>query len=604
MKTKTIKIKIIIMSTSKIVALFSLSLSFLLSLFSLSCSKDGNNKNPKLSEYEKGIRYLESGNYSEAYSTFESLVKKEGEKPEYLLGMVLASAASELSKLPEKVQKGLQLFSPKFNPDLEKIDAKQEQKLPGLNAILETLAKDLILDMIETNGPILLKVSEKIDENFVFPITFFPINFPETPFGFFGNWGYAEVNYLIAIGAYLASLIRFILSVNINAPISSYYAVNEFVKSKGGWGMFFGDPLNVGFRALAHLLNSSNSIFTLWSKENLLKAKEYGLIFAEHNKKTFESLLLNYKKRNRRENFVAFLDEEFRRYHIKFYVGGKVKIVDLPITQDFETIIKNAQILIDHLRGKNKEPIECSDIFGAIGSIIMFSVNSGFLTSAAQSSLKSGRGEEIAKFFKGAENLLGTFLILTSMCMADVVEIDINKLIDNFQGLRNLFPVWTYTSPRFDDSIWLEWECGTNSLKPDFSVLDPDEAYLQCLGRVPLKDSNHFSDQIVLGAGITQVAGVKVTRLSEPRCEQTFEECIKIYGGINPLQEGIPRDGQYSRVPYFLFQDPSFYGSLWINPQRIGVSFCGAPMERHMPEGIIGVCELNALIWYFYSKLF
>jgi hypothetical protein len=66
---------------------------------------------------------------------------------------------------------------------------------------------------------------------------------------------------------------------------------------------------------------------------------------------------------------------------------------------------------------------------------------------------------------------------------------------------------------------------------------------------------------------------VKVTRLSEPRCEQTFEECIKIYGGINPLQEGIPRDGQYSRLPYFLFQDPSFYGSLWINPQRIGISF-------------------------------
>ncbi len=199
---------------------------------------------------------------------------------------------------------------------------------------------------------------------------------------------------------------------------------------------------------------------------------------------------------------------------------------------------------------------------------------------------------------------MGTFLILTSICLADVVEIDINKLIDNFQGLRNLFPVWTYTSPQFDDSIWLEWECGTNSLKPDFSVLDPADGYLTCSKRAPLKDSNHFSDQIVLGAGITQVAGVKVTRLSEPRCEQTFEECIKLYGGINPLQEGIPRDGQYSRLPYFLFQDPSFYGSLWINPQRIGVSFCGAPMERHMPEGITGVCELNALIWYFYSQLF
>jgi hypothetical protein len=187
MKTKMIKMKIIIMNTSKIVAIFSLSLSFLLSLFFLSCSKDGNNKNPKLSEYEKGIRYLESGNYSDAYSTFESLVKKEGEKHEYLLGMVLASLVSEFSKLPEKVQRGLQMFSPKFNPDLEKIDTKQEQKLPGLNAILETLAKDLILDMIETNLPTLIKVSEKIDENFVFPITFLPINFPETPFGFFGN---------------------------------------------------------------------------------------------------------------------------------------------------------------------------------------------------------------------------------------------------------------------------------------------------------------------------------------------------------------------------------------------------------------------------------
>jgi tetratricopeptide (TPR) repeat protein len=603
MKTKMIKMKII-MSTSKIVALFSLSLSFLLSLFFLSCSKDGNNKNPKLSEYEKGLRYLESGNYSDAYNTFESLVKKEGEKPEYLLGMVLASAASEFSKLPEKVQRGLQMFSPKFNPDLEKIDTKQEQKLPGLNAILETFAKDLILDMIETNAPILLKVSEKIDENFVFPITFFPVNFPGTPFGFFGNWGDAEVNYIIAIGAYLASLIRFLLSVNINAPVSSYFAVDEFVKSKGGWGMFFGDPLNVGFRAIAYLLNSSNSIFTLWSKENLLKAKEYGLISNEHGKKTYESLLLNYKKRNRRENFVAFFDEEFRRIHMKVYVGGEVKILDLTFTQDFETIIKDAQKLIDHLRGKNKEPIECSHVFWGINVLISSIVNSGFILSAAQSSLKSGRGEEIAKFFEGAENLLGTLLILTSICLADVVEIDINKLVDNFQGLRNLFPVWTFTSPQFDDSIWLEWECGTNSLKPDFSVLDPVQAYLQCSKRATLKDSNHFSDQIVLGAGITQVAGVKVTRLSEPRCEQTFEECIKIYGGINPLQEGIPRDGQYSRVPYFLFQDPSFYGSLWINPQKIGVSFCGAPMERHMPEGIIGVCELNALIWYFYSQLF
>jgi tetratricopeptide (TPR) repeat protein len=605
MKTKMIKMKIIIMNTSKIVAIFSLSLSFLLSLFFLSCSKDENNKNPKLSEYEKGIRYLESGNYSDAYSTFENLVKKEGEKPEYLLGMALASVASEFSKLPEKVQRGLQMFSPKFNPDLEKIDTKQERKLAGLNAVLETFAKDLILDMIETNLPILIKVSEKIDENFVFPITFLPVNFPGTPFGFFGNWGYAEVNHLIDIGAYLAIFIRFILSVNINAPISSYFAVDEFVKSKGGWGMFFGDPLNVGFRAIAYLLNSSNSIFTLWSKENLLKAKEYGLISAEHFKRTYESLLLNYKKRNRRENFVAFFDEEFKRIHLKVQVGGEVKILDMTFTQqDFETIIKNAQRLIDHLKGKNKEPIECSHIFGGISNIVGFFVNSGFLLSAAQSSLKSGRGEEIAKFFEGAENLLGTFLILTSICLSNVVEIDINKLIDNFQGLRNLFPVWTFTSSQFDDSIWLEWECGTNSLKPDFSVLDPVEAYLQCSKRATLKDSNHFSDQIVLGAGITQVAGVKVTRLSEPRCEQTFEECIKIYGGINPLQEGIPRDGQYSRVPYFLFQDPSFYGSLWINPQRIGISFCGAPMERHMPEGIMGVCELNALIWYFYSQLF
>jgi hypothetical protein len=604
-KTKMIKMKIIIMNTSKIVALFSLSLSFLLSPLFLSCSKDGNNKNPKLSEYEKGLRYLESGNYSDAYSTFENLVKKEGEKPEYLLGMALASVASEFSKFPEKVQRGLQMFSPKFNPDLEKIDTKQEQKLPGLNAILETFAKDLILDMIETNLPILIKVSEKIDENFVFPITFLPVNFPGTPFGFFGNWGYAEVNFLASLGAYLAFLIRFILSVNINAPVSSYFAVNEFVKSKGGWGMFFADPLNVGFRAIAYLLNSSNSIFTLWSKENLLKAKEYGLISAEHVKKTFESLFLNYKKRNRRENFVWFFDEEFRRIHAKVYVGGEVKILGGGITQqDFETSIKYAQKLIDHLKGKNKEPIECSLLFWGIINITSFFVNSGFILSAVQSSIKSGRGENIAKFFEGAENLLGTFLILTSICMSAVVEIDINKLVDNFQGLRNLFPVWTYTSPQFDDSIWLEWECGTNSLKPDFSVLDPAGAYLQCSKRATLKDSNHFSDQIVLGAGITQVAGVKVTRLSEPRCEQTFEECIKIYGGINPLQEGIPRDGQYSRIPYFLFQDPSFYGSLWINPQKIGVSFCGAPMERHMPEGIIGVCELNALIWYFYSQLF
>jgi hypothetical protein len=605
MKTKMIKMKIIIiMNTSKIMALFSLFLSFLLSPFFLSCSKDGNNKNPKLSEYEKGIRYLESGNYSEAYSTFENLVKKEGEKPEYLLGMVLASLASEFSKLPEKVQRGLQMFSPKFNPDLEKIDTKQEQKLPGLNAILETFAKDLILDMIETNLPTLIKVSEKIDENFVFPITFLPVNFPGTPFGFFGNWGDAEVNYIIATGAYLASLIRFLLSVNINAPVSSYFAVNEFVKSKGGWGMFFGDPLNVGFRAIAYLLNSSNSIFTLWSKENLIKAKEYGLISVEHDKKAFESLLLNYKKRNRRENFVAFFDEEFKRDHIKVYVGGEVKILDLTFTQDFETIIRADQRVIDHFRGKNKEPIECSAFYDRLGDVVGFFVSSGFILSAAQSSIKSGRGESIAKFFEGAENLLGTLLILTSICLADVVEIDINKLVENFQGLRNLFPVWTFTSSQFDDSIWLEWECGTNSLKPDFSVLDPAEAYLQCSKRATLKDSNHFSDQIVLGAGITQVAGVKVTRLSEPRCEQTFEECIKIYGGINPLQEGIPRDGQYSRVPYFLFQDPSFYGSLWINPQRIGVSFCGAPMERHMPEGIMGVCELNALIWYFYSQLF
>jgi tetratricopeptide (TPR) repeat protein len=613
MKTKMIKMKIIIMNTSKIVAIFSLSLSFLLSLFFLSCSKDGTvsifnsgnkDKNPKLSEYEKGLRYLESGNYSDAYSTFENLVKKEGEKPEYLLGMALASVASEFSKLPEKVQRGLQMFSPKFNPDLEKIDTKQEQKLPGLNAILETFAKDLILDMIETNLPTLIKVSEKIDENFVFPITFLPVNFPGTPFGFFGNWGYAEVNFLAGLGAYLAFLIRFILSVNINAPISSYFAVNEFVKSKGGWGIFFADPLNVGFRAIAHLLNSSNSIFTLWSKENLLKAKEYGLISVEYDKKTYESLLLNYKKRNRRENFVAFFDEEFKRIHMKVYVGGEVKILDFTSTQDYETIIRSDQEVIDHFRGKNKEPIRCSAFYDRLGDVVGFFVSSGFVLSAAQSSIKSGRGESIAKFFEGTKNLLGIFLILTSICMADVVEIDINKLVDNFQGLRNLFPVWTFTSSQFDDSIWLEWECGTNSLKPDFSVLDPAGAYLQCSKRATLKDSNHFSDQIVLGAGITQVAGVKVTRLSEPRCEQTFEECIKLYGGINPLQEGIPRDGQYSRVPYFLFQDPSFYGSLWINPQRIGVSFCGAPMERHMPEGITGVCELNALIWYFYSQLF
>jgi hypothetical protein len=314
--------------------------------------------------------------------------------------------------------------------------------------------------------------------------------------------------------------------------------------------------------------------------------------------------LLNYKKRNRRENFVAFFDEEFKRYHMKVYVGGEVKILDFTFTQDFETIIKANQRVIDHFRGKNKEPIECSAFYDRLGDVVGFFVSSGFILSAAQSSIRSGGVEEIAKFFEGAENLLGIFLILTSICLADVVEIDINKLIDNFQGLRNLFPVWTFTSPQFDDSIWLEWECGTNSLKPDFSVLDPAQAYLQCSKRAPLKDSNHFSDQIVLGAGITQVAGVKVTRLSEPRCEQTFEECIKLYGGINPLQEGIPRDGQYSRLPYFLFQDPSFYGSLWINPQRIGISFCGAPMERHMPEGITGVCELNALIWYFYSQLF
>lgn len=386
----------------------------------------------------------------------------------------------------------------------------------------------------------------------------------------------------------------------MNAPVSAYLNINNFVLSRGGWAYFLADPLNVGFRALAALLNSSTQVFTLWSKDNLEIAKNSAMNAAEYYGLASLALLREAKKGNRREKFVAYFDEKFLRVHIKVIAGKDVRVMDLAHTSGLQEAYQNSQEVVKHLKGELKEPIRCSVIFGILGSAVAFTTVSGLIGSAVESSVQSGL-REVSDFLRGGANLLDFFFLLFSICSSDAIEIDMRNLFENFGGLRKLIPVWTYTSSQFGDSIWMEWECGGNSLSPKFEVLDPATGYLTCARRALLTDSEHFTDRITIGAGIMEVAGVPVTQVSEPRCDLPFEDCIKLYGGINPITS-VPRDGESSRLPYFLFQDPSFFNSLYINPERVGKTFCGAPSSRHIPRGVTGVCEINALLWHFSPK--
>lgn len=169
------------------------------------------------SPYEQAKQYLANGDYSNAYTLFNQLIEKEGEKPEYLLGIALTNLASELAKLPEKIRDSFSLFgSPKLKEKLKEIESKQ---VGGLNTVLEGFIRKIMLDAIELNLPILYKVASKIDENFMFDITAVTVKFPNSTFAFLGAYGDVEVFYLISILEYLRFLLRFILSINVNAPV-------------------------------------------------------------------------------------------------------------------------------------------------------------------------------------------------------------------------------------------------------------------------------------------------------------------------------------------------------------------------------------------------
>lgn len=146
----------------------------------------------------------------------------------------------------------------------------------------------------------------------------------------------------------------------------------------------------------------------------------------------------------------------------------------------------------------------------------------------------------------------------------EVFKLNLKALLQN--DLRDMLPAWT------PENFVIEWECGADWIEGEISNLGDD---FKC--KTEPIDSTHFYRELELK--VISVGGVPA-------------------GGRNPLYpDGIPKDGVSARTPYILFQDPSFGGALKINMKALfGRNPCGPQVYMHKPEGLEGICELNALL--------
>ncbi len=560
--------------------------------------------------YKMALSKLESAEYVEAMELFSKLMKEEGEKREYLIGYALSKMALTLSEFPRKLKEQLDRFSGVLRSAPPNTYLTQQRKLSQkqvrkglISSFIETTIRSLVLDGVEIALPYYEKGLEKVDETFVLDVKGIPIAFEEEPLYFKGKFGDVEAWEVYAITQYLRGILYLILSVNFDLRIGDMLEADQFVKEKGGWYMFFADHWNVGFPVIAYLLNKNTNFLRTLYKDYIRESLEY-------LKKSMEaygemlSIIPSYmRKKERRIGFMAEFDETFSKMTLILKRGNEEKKYEFMVG----AWVKDARKIIDEIKGhlERGDPpyVDCEAAAWALGSFFYFSSSALF---SAGSEDVSETLPNIGEALRGASTLTQLIQNLVSFCIATKFD------FRNFPNLdvRGGLPVWTFTSAEVgEDNFWFEGECGLNSLnfrdEDKKELIDPAN-YPDCKPRVPLEDSKHFTAPITIGTGIYEIAGVPVTQpAGECEADEDLEYCLDLWGGINPFAgKGIPEDGIATRRLYYLWQDPSFGSTVYIDFSKIQskralrmIQNCGVePKGVWKPKGPEGICVFNVII--------
>ena len=576
---------------------------------------------PKEDKYKIALSKLENAQYDEAIELFEELMREEGEKREYLIAFSLAKMAKTLSDAPRKLKNFIDSFgtlaSPTFEAeklDTKKLDAEnrlgvsQKQGKGFASSFVEDAIRRVILDGFEFALVYYEKGLAKVDDSFVIDVKGIPIAFRENPVYFVGKFGELEARVLYSMIQFVRSIIYLVLSVDLDANVRDFSKANDYVKKNGGWYKFFSNFFEFGAPILVWILNRNTRFLTSPYKSYLSSAKEFLVKGAEQSILSFQILKKKIEQGDRRKGFIATLDDNFNvQFRIKS--GSEEKIFSFSrefITRYSET----AKEIFSHFETGEPDSIACMDAAGFIISILSYLAE--IYSTTAGGELEKAL-PELSQALEGLATFIDIFQDFFSMCM--VSRINLNKFFDNF-SVRKFMPVWTYISDKIsEDNIWFETECGVSSInfKEKRDIMDPIYP-TYCRGKgVELVDSSHFTSPITIGAGIYEVAGHPVTQPAGD-CEWDTEArkkyCINLYGGINPLVgKGIPADGTPTRIPYYLWQDPSFGKSIKIDFSQItsenvkeAIRNCGVEPEGiYMPEGRKGICVFNIVgrLWIF-----
>jgi len=547
---------------------------------------------------------LKNADYTTARLYYEEVLKLDKNYSPAKFGFIISDTFAKISD----IQESLDLIS----SILSLLGGQQAQG--GITSIIKNFLESALIatlrNHLDCSDGICFDEIEK-DESFEFSVESLPLKLsvggvPVVDLDFGGRFNLGEVYFFEALYSGIVGFCEILYTIDLNINIVS---LAEFLFNSGILSAISNDPINGILRLLASVLNANPNFlgyngaenYLLSSRERIINAFDSELNSINHilNKGYEDDTILTVHKD--KPNTIIF------RFNNKLHPvetprkcegvsGGKNVCIQIAISEELMSSI-------EHLKKSFTTPGEYASWAGEIAPImaVLFQtlIDSEILLDILDYVLAF---IEIGEEQQSIIDTLKTFLtpgtvsyeilwgVLTAV-IPDVVQISPATLFESAKNgkfsIRKILPVWTKYNTSYPsdttsaDTFWLEWECGTKTVPPNFYPDLPNKNLLDDLGigmpivckkDIPLTDSQHFDD-----SNIPTGDGVKIDLL--------------------------PEDGVPDLLPYIYLVDPTFGGGLKVNLSNLSSPYnsitCGNT-SWHVPESN---CEINAIFHGIFSSI-
>ncbi len=546
---------------------------------------------------------LKNADYNMARLYYEEVLKLDKNYSPAKFGLIISDTFAKISE----IQESLDLIS----SILSLLGGQQTQG--GISSLIRNFLENALISTLRnhldcTDG-ICFDEIEK-DSSFEFSVESLPLKLsfggvPVVDLDFGGRFNIGEVYFLEALYSGVVGFSEILYTIDLNINI---FDLASFLFNSGILSVMSEDPLNGFLRLLASVLNANSNFLGYNGMEGYLLSSRERIINA------FDSELnsINHLLSKSYEDDTILTVHKDQPDTIIFRFNNKLQPAQTPKKCEGVSAGRNVCVLIkiskellesiDHLKKSFTTPGEYASWAGEIAPIIavLFQtlIDSGILLNIIDYVLTFVQiGEEQSSIIDTIKTFLtpGTVSyeliwgVLTAI-IPDVVQISPATLFESAKNgkfsIRGILPVWTKYNISYPadvtsaDTFWLEWECGTKTVPPQFYPDLPDKSLLEDLGigiplvckkDVPLHDSKHFENSYPLGDNVN----------------------------INPL---FP-DGVSISLPYIYLKDPTLGGALKVNLSNLSAPYNSincVETSWHVPQSN---CEINAIFHGIFSSI-